>query len=505
MKNTSNALRRVMSVVLVFAMMFTSMPTGALAEDVVDPAPSTTVSEPASSETTEPTTPEPASSEAAPAANSAVLPANDGDPAPVTFTVTFVANGETLVTQTIQQGGSAVAPDAPLVSGQRFVRWDTDFTNVQSDLTVTAVYEAITAKNMTVEYRYSDGTQAAPAHVEQAVVGEPFHKTVPSPALDGFTPDKAEVVFAVESVTEDLTVVVTYSGAARNYTVKHLFQNVEGTAYAEDEALRETLEGTTGLDTAAQAKTVEGFTALPITQVKVASSGETVVEVKYDRNSYLLTWNTDGGSYIEPQMLKYGAAVSAPADPTKVGYTFAGWDFVPETMPAAATTVTAQWANATQASYQVVYWGENLTGGYDYLYADKATGAVGGNIPYSTSLTASHMPQGLEAAGFELDSAKSAGNVEITADGSAVKNVYFSRRTFTISFYRYSKRQWREDTSLRITAKYGEDVSARWETACEDDGWGPNKNDNIQYTLIANMPAENLTMYEKSSGTGKKI
>ena len=505
MKNTSNALRRVMSVVLVFAMMFTSMPTGALAEDVVDPAPSTTAAEPAASETTKPTTPEPASSEAAPAANSAVLPANDGDPAPVTFTVTFVANGETLVTQTIQQGGSAVAPDAPLVSGQRFVRWDTDFTNVQSDLTVTAVYEAITAKNMTVEYRYSDGTQAAPSHVEQAVVGEPFHKTVPSPALDGFTPDKAEVVFAVESVTEDLTVVVTYSGAARNYTVKHLFQNVEGTTYAEDEALRETLEGTTGLDTAAQAKTVEGFTALPITQVKVASSGETVVEVKYDRNSYLLTWNTDGGSYIEPQMLKYGAAVSAPADPTKVGYTFAGWDFVPETMPAAATTVTAQWANATQASYQVVYWGENLTGGYDYLYADKATGAVGGNIPYSTSLTASRMPQGLEAAGFELDSAKSAGNVEITADGSAVKNVYFSRRTFTISFYRYSKRQWREDTSLRITAKYGEDVSARWEAACEDDGWGPNKNDNIQYTLIANMPAENLTMYEKSSGTGTTI
>ena len=503
MKNTSNALRRVMSVVLVFAMMFTSMPTGALAEDVVDPAPS---------KTTEPTTPEPASSEAAPAANSAVLPANDGDPAPVTFTVTFVANGETLVTQTIQQGGSAVAPDAPLVSGQRFVRWDTDFTNVQSDLTVTAVYEAITAKNMTVEYRYSDGTQAAPSHVEQAVVGEPFHKTVPSPALDGFTPDKAEVVFAVESVTEDLTVVVTYSGAARNYTVKHLFQNVEGTAYAEDEALRETLEGTTGLDTAAQAKTVEGFTALPITQVKVASSGETVVEVKYDRNSYLLTWNTDGGSYIEPQMLKYGAAVSAPADPTKVGYTFAGWDLVPETMPAAATTVTAQWANATQASYQVVYWGENLTGGYDYLYADKATGAVGGNIPYSTSLTASHMPQGLEAAGFELDSAKSAGNVEITADGSAVKNVYFSRKTFTISFYRQSwvgwpdfEYKWVEDTSLRITAKYGEDVSARWEAACEDDGWGPNKNDNIQYTLIANMPAENLTMYEKSSGTGKKI
>ena len=520
MKNTSNALRRVMSVVLVFAMMFTSMPTGALAEDVVDPAPSATAAEPAASETTEPTTSEPASSEAAsssepasaeaaPAAANAVLPANDGEPAPVTFTVTFVANGETLVTQTIQQGGSAVAPDAPLVSGQRFVRWDTDFTNVQSDLTVTAVYEAITAKNMTVEYRYSDGTQAAPAHVEQAVVGEPFHKTVPSPALDGFTPDKAEAVFAVESVTDDVTIVVTYSGAARNYTVKHLFQNVEGTAYAEDEALRETLEGTTGLDTAAQAKTVEGFTALPIAQVKVASSGETVVEVKYDRNSYLLTWNTDGGSYVEPQMLKYGAAVSAPADPTKVGYTFAGWDFVPETMPAAATTVTAQWANATQASYQVVYWGENLTGGYDYLYADKATGAVGGNISYSTSLTGNRMPQGLEAAGFELDSAKSAGNVEITADGSAVKNVYFSRKTFTVTFYLYEKSgwfggEWKEQGGLTIRAKYGEDVSAQWnDSAHSHYMWYTSSSCSTSVGGMKAMPAENLNRYGKDVNTVK--
>ena len=512
MKNTSNALRRVMSVVLVFAMMFTSMPTGALAEDVVDPAPSTTAAEPAASETTEPTTPEPASSEAAPAANSAVLPANDGDPAPVTFTVTFVANGETLVTQTIQQGGSAVAPDAPLVSGQRFVRWDTDFTNVQSDLTVTAVYEAITAKNMTVEYRYSDGTQAAPSHVEQAVVGEPFHKTVPSPALDGFTPDKAEVVFAVESVTEDLTVVVTYSGAARNYTVKHLFQNVEGTAYAEDEALRETLEGTTGLDTAAQAKTVEGFTALPITQVKVASSGETVVEVKYDRNSYLLTWNTDGGSYIEPQMLKYGAAVSAPADPTKVGYTFAGWDSVPETMPAAATTVTAQWENARTASYTVVYWQEKvpdanadpnvkpeIPGGYDYKESYTKTGTVGETIA----------PESKRYEGFTLRSQDS--NVTIAADGSAVVNVYYDRNIYHIYFHntKYEGGFWGGsykdqgiNSAKTITAKYGQDIAAKWEAASVGTKWATGLNESRIYTLIPTMPANDIHTYDHGKDGG---
>ena len=67
------------------------------------------------------------------------------------------------------------------------------------------------------------------------------------------------------------------------------------------------------------------------------------------------------------------------------------------------------------------------------------------------------------------------------------------------------KWKWKEDESLRITARYGVDVSAKWETACADDGWGPNSSGNIQYTLLANMPAENLTMYEKDAGSGKKI
>ena len=37
------------------------------------------------------------------------------------------------------------------------------------------------------------------------------------------------------------------------------------------------------------------------------------------------------------------------------------------------------------------------------------------------------------------------------------------------------------------------------------DGWGPNPSGNIQYTLLANMLAENLTMYEKDAGNGKYI
>ena len=61
------------------------------------------------------------------------------------YTVTFVdgLTGETIDTQIVVAGEDAVAPEAPVHEGYTFVEWDTDFTNVQSDLTVTAVYEII--------------------------------------------------------------------------------------------------------------------------------------------------------------------------------------------------------------------------------------------------------------------------------------------------------------------------------------------------------------------------
>ena len=126
---------------------------------------------------------------------------------------------------------------------------------------------------------------------------------------------------------------------------------------------------------------------------------------------------------------------------------------------------------------------------------------MGGNIPYSTSLTASRMPQGLEAAGFEPDSVKSAGNVEITADGSAVKNVYFSRKTFRLSFYEKYGKNWQENSSLRIEAKYGADISTQW-AAVSGTRWATTKDGGTYYTMFSNMPAENISMYDKGDYSG---
>lgn len=65
---------------------------------------------------------------------------------------------------------------------------------------------------------------------------------------------------------------------------------------------------------------------------------------KWQINRYTITFDTAGGSEVPSITQDYGTAITAPANPTKTGYTFAGWDkTIPTTMPAGNMTITARW------------------------------------------------------------------------------------------------------------------------------------------------------------------
>ena len=102
----------------------------------------------------------------------------------------------------------------------------------------------------------------------------------------------------------------------------------------------------------------ENLTGSPVTAIGGTETGNKEYWAKWEINQYTITFDTAGGSVVTPITQNYGTAITAPAAPTKTGYTFTGWDrAIPATMPAENLTITAQW---TVNQYTIAY---DLAGG----------------------------------------------------------------------------------------------------------------------------------------------
>ena len=105
--------------------------------------------------------------------------------------------------------------------------------------------------------------------------------------------------------------------------------------------------------------------------ITTGSTGDVAYTATWQVNQYTITFNSNGGSDVDPITQDYGTTITSPDDPTRTGYDFDGWSpAVPATMPAENMTVVAQW---TKATYTVTITGGGVT-------ADDTTPEYGDNV-----------------------------------------------------------------------------------------------------------------------------
>ena len=347
-------------------------------------------------------------------------------------TFNFVAEGNTVSTQIVKTGDTLITPTAPDIAGKAFVEWQEN--------------------------------------------GSKF---------DGF---------GVQTITktETRTITAKYEDALYVY-----FYNPEGTQIMRTEKVADHNGhdySSVSYDVDATHKLV-GWAAkahgtTDITNNIAVPEGSTSVNVyAIIKEGYWVTFDSDGGSAIDSQFVFDKISLNDQTTPTKPGYKFDGW-YDGESKVENGTeikkpiTLKAHW-KAKEVSYTVIHWWENADdNGYSFHVSENKTGLTG------TEANA-------KAKSYDGFTAQPVTKKTIKGDGSTIVSVYYKRNVYDVKFYSFSS--WytpsEEYTNLRITAKYGQDISKKWPTYSNSSTWSTTNGNGPYQANIATMPLGGAKFY----------
>lgn len=473
------------------------------------------------------------------------------------YTVTFY-NDDSEITSTQIEAGTAltILPETPFKSGYRFDHWEnaethetvTADTIVTSDLTVKAVFTEISIYTVTVNYYYHNNSANQDVTFDKEIFqleerDTPYQITPPTSTEvkreEDSTLTADAIYYPQEAVIElksgdlaikdeldgnidgKVTINLQYVPYTAEYTVHYMLKNLTDDDYTEIQSV--TNHGVLGSTVSPQVLSYDYAIFEKTEATKLTQSQGQNLYVYYTRNSYTLSYNTNGGSYIPYLTGLYESKVSLTDNvPTKTGYTFVGWHEKEDLSDTAKTsgtitldsdkTLYAEW-KANTVNYTINYYKEvynNATRKTSYVYdsAVSASGKVGTTVQADQAPALTTVPTGYKresAYGMNANS-----NVTIAADGTSVLKVYYSlvRYTFvfnlngtlldvnsyqvgstsgsmTVNGTSYTSSQYRISNVV-----LGQDISSQWPTSVDSvtsgkttyqfKGWY-NSSDRIYY------------------------
>ena len=397
------------------------------------------------------------------------------------YTVTFY-NEDSEITSTQIEAGTAltILPETPFKSGYRFDHWEnaethetvTADTIVTSNLTVKAVFTEISIYTVTVNYYYHNNSANQDVTFDKEIFqleerDTPYQITPPTSTEvkreEDSTLTADAIYYPQEAVIElksgdlaikdeldgnidgKVTINLQYVPYTAEYTVHYMLKNLTDDDYTEIQSV--TNHGVLGSTVSPQVLSYDYAIFEKTEATKLTQSQGQDLYVYYTRNSYTLSYNTNGGSYIPYQTGLYESKVSLTDNvPTKTGYTFVGWHEKEDLSDTAKTsgtitldsdkTLYAEW-KANTVNYTINYYKEvynNATRKTSYVYdsAVSASGKVGATVQADEAPALTTVPTGYEresAYGMNANS-----NVTIAADGTSVLKVYYSLIRYTFVF-----------------------------------------------------------------------
>jgi len=368
------------------------------------------------------------------------------------YTITFDTDGGSEIAPITQDYATEVtAPADPTKIGHTFKGWDKEMpkTIPAENVTLKAQWQI---NQYTITFDTDGGSEIDPIKQDYAT-----KVTAPAdPTKAGYTFKGWDKEIPATIPAEDITVKALWQ--INQYTIT--FDTDGGSEIApitQDYATEVTAP-------ADPTKIGHTFMGWDKEMPKTVPAESITLKAQWQINQYTITFDTDGGSEIEPITQDYATKVTAPADPTKTGYTFKGWDKeIPETIPAEDVAVKALWQiNKYNVTFKI---------------GDEVTTK---SLDYGSEITAPEVPEkeGHTFAGWspELDETVPAKDVTYTA--------VYEVNTYTLTYILDGV----EVNSIEV--KYGEKIENYIPEVTEGrafEGW----SDNIPET----MPAHDVTIH----------